>query len=798
VRVNVSADLAANPGVQKLVCGNLFSLVLTGTGRLLCWGYNLLGACGDGTQNDIFAPKAVPFSGPLLSTTVVVDIAAGASHSLVLTSTAEMIGWGANEAGQLGIGNNVSSLAPVRVNMTAFDLNNNITSVFAAVGVSYALTQNGTLYGAGANDFGMLARPASVLRSLLFVPIQMPIGAGPVNRVAPGRAHILVSTTDDQLFCWGSNDKGHCGVGASNTNIDTAMLRTPTPVETSGFAALKAIAAIYAMPRRCFVRTASDLVVAWGDASDFAFASGTNSYERSITLAASLPSSDSSLNDIACSSTHALAAGSSGAAYAWGDGSIKQLGLPGTNPWFASEPQPVDFATTIKIVQVEACSGRSLALDSLGNIFFWGSSLAFNISSSVPIFVDTSGIPSLPVEISCGEQHLLVRTITGQLYASGSNQYGQLGANRTSGGEFMLSGPFQSVVTLIAAGKSHSLVATGARVFSFGRGNIGQLGVGIVSNSSVPLEVTLTRVAVQFSANGDTSAAVTVDGLIYVWGNNADLQVGTSGFPFFSTPQLVIQLTQSNISSVSVGLRHMMAIAKDNQVWIWGTIPAEAAETPILSSSDPVPLSSVATARQGRRITGSCSGSGFSLITLAPLGSDVISTSVNVTGDVKLSNSTIEFTPNATIFVVGSVLILNVTIKIPPLSGDGRVVLFTATENLTVTGATLDPSSLPVNDPDSCLKRTASLEVTTKSLAVIFTTDSGGCQPPTAAEVAGGLSSTAILGAIVGGVLGGVLLLVIIILLLPPVRSRLGLLYCNCCTRNSSGNLQSRSLRSSL
>lgn len=54
-----------------------------------------------------------PLQVPALASSFVEDVAVGAEHALVLTSSGEVWGWGNNAEGQLGLGNNTTQRQPV-------------------------------------------------------------------------------------------------------------------------------------------------------------------------------------------------------------------------------------------------------------------------------------------------------------------------------------------------------------------------------------------------------------------------------------------------------------------------------------------------------------------------------------------------------------------------------------------------------------------------------------------------------------------------------------------------------------
>ncbi|XP_070828582.1 secretion-regulating guanine nucleotide exchange factor [Chaetodon trifascialis] len=71
-----SAEVKVLHGATQIACGSEHNLAIVG-GRLLSWGWNEHGMCGDGSQTDVFQPQLVPALRPLL-------IGCGAGHSMAV------------------------------------------------------------------------------------------------------------------------------------------------------------------------------------------------------------------------------------------------------------------------------------------------------------------------------------------------------------------------------------------------------------------------------------------------------------------------------------------------------------------------------------------------------------------------------------------------------------------------------------------------------------------------------------------------------------------------------------------
>ncbi|ESP05641.1 hypothetical protein LOTGIDRAFT_181433 [Lottia gigantea] len=86
--------------IQKVACGNQFSVALSRCGSVYTWGLErLIGQANSSNRNPNKPQKVSALNGHLIT-----DIAVGAEHTLALTVTGEVWAWGSNTDGQLGLG----------------------------------------------------------------------------------------------------------------------------------------------------------------------------------------------------------------------------------------------------------------------------------------------------------------------------------------------------------------------------------------------------------------------------------------------------------------------------------------------------------------------------------------------------------------------------------------------------------------------------------------------------------------------------------------------------------------------
>jgi alpha-tubulin suppressor-like RCC1 family protein len=260
-RVNLPG--AAGERIVEVAAGGAHSLALTSTGQLYAFGRNFYGqlgsTTGDGsdTANPTPAPLVLPgASGPIS------EIAAGEDHSLAVTSTGQLYAFGSNRFGQLGnpagSGTELANATPLRVSLPGAA--GPVVQIAAGSSHSLALTSTGQLYAFGSNEFGQLGSAENSGTSNPTPPtrVVLPSATGPISQIAAGAFHSLALTSTGQLYAFGQNSSGQLGTttGAATPN--------PTPVLVGFPAAAGPLVQIAAGAADTLLVTASGRLFAFG------------------------------------------------------------------------------------------------------------------------------------------------------------------------------------------------------------------------------------------------------------------------------------------------------------------------------------------------------------------------------------------------------------------------------------------------------------------------------------------------------------------------------------------------------
>jgi len=145
-------------------------------------------------------------------------VAAGKTHSLVLTESGEVYAWGDNDDGQLGLGDREERLTPTKVEGLP-----KVKAIAAGGAHSLALTESGEVYAWGWNREGQLGLGEMGDWKVRLTPTKVE-GLPKVKAIAAGGGYSLALTESGEVYAWGNNAIGQLGLGDREERL------TPTKV----------------------------------------------------------------------------------------------------------------------------------------------------------------------------------------------------------------------------------------------------------------------------------------------------------------------------------------------------------------------------------------------------------------------------------------------------------------------------------------------------------------------------------------------------------------------------------------
>ncbi|CAA2990925.1 Hypothetical predicted protein [Olea europaea subsp. europaea] len=161
----------------------------------------------------------------------------------------------------------------------------------------------------------------------------------------------------------------------------------------------------------------------------------------------------------------------------------------------------------------------------------------------------------------------------------GNGDYGRLGLGNLQSQwrpKPLFSSAFDNQsVKEIACGGAHTLFLTeNGKVYATGLNDFGQLGISdYKSYTTEPLRVSgVPKEVMKISAGYHHSAAITVDGELYMWGKNANgqLGLGKKAEQVVPLPSKVECLNGVTISTASLGFEHSIAVTDGGEPLSWG------------------------------------------------------------------------------------------------------------------------------------------------------------------------------------------------------------------------------------
>lgn len=327
---------------------------------------------------------------------------------------------------------------------------------------SLFMTEAGDLYAVGCNTYGQLGDGTKTGR-LSFVPV-----ASNVRAVAAGANHSLYITLMGDLYVTGKNAFGQLGDGMKTDRSSFVLVASN----------VKAVAA--GDNHSLYIMENGDLYVM-----------GWNGYGQlgngSLGTGSSVPVKvASNVKAIAGGADHSLYITESGDLYAMGRGE-----------WFGTGTASIQWAPVFVASNVKAItagSQHSLYVTENGDLYVMGGNTygqlgdGTTISRPLPVKVASNVKTVAANGLSGYTSHSLYVTKSGELYAMGGNDFGQLGDGTIIRRSTPV--PVASNVKIIAAGGRHSLYVTElGELYSVGYNGFGQLGDGTTIDRHEPVIV---------------------------------------------------------------------------------------------------------------------------------------------------------------------------------------------------------------------------------------------------------------------------------------------------------------------
>ena len=514
------------------------SHLLTAAGK--GWGAGIGTKVGDGTTTQRADYVSMDYSG--VSTSVMLDITGGMS----LSAGGKLFTWGNASNGQLGDGQTATNSAAAKAPNYPTGV-----SLYRQIGTSYretekcVLTGESTPYCFGDNTNGKLGTSDTSDKSAPTAVTMTNVGSHEAFLTISGHGDTFCgSTSMGRIYCWGANDQGQVGIGATSASGITSPLAIDTTDIGDTFFKDTCVGANFGMGL-----TIDGKIYTWGDDTY-----GTIGDAAGVTANAYRPTAVATTNgpyrDITCNALHACAINQSGKIYCWGEGANGRLGTGSTTDQYV--PTVVDdsgIAGEKTWIDVAAGETMTCAVNSEGKGYCWGAGADGRLGAgagtstdqTTPVAWDETGLAGGEarfVQLTAGADFTCAKTAKGVVYCFGLNTNGRLGVGDTTLRWFPtsisrtnLDAASEGPITQVFGFHESACALTSKNVaFCWGENSNGELGDNSTTQRTSPVAVDTTLLSYpQFKAlasNQSATCGIASDAKLYCWGADGAGQRG--------------------------------------------------------------------------------------------------------------------------------------------------------------------------------------------------------------------------------------------------------------------------------
>ena len=603
VKIGTGSWILVSAGDQHSLAINS---AYTTAGHLYAWGYNSIGALGDGTTVDKSSPV-------LISTSSFTVASAGAAYSGAIVNTARglLYMWGSNSFGELGDG--------TTVNKSTWSAGGAIAGSYVYVSAGYTHSaairkNNSTLYTSGVNTYGQLGDGTTVDKSA-FTLVGAPVSSSTFSKVTAGGYNTFAITTTGKIFSTGRNHVGQIGDGTqtdkssftalsgSFADQSWTVVSSGVNLDTDAYTADSRGPAVFAITGG----PNTGLLYGWGDNTYGQLGDGTTIRKLSPVQIGSDSWTTVSTGYRRYEYPFGVMVGgiksTGGDIFVWGTNYKQMLG-DGTTI-YRSSPVAIDAQYNIvsadlesKFTYVSSGSGDSIfAIAESGNIYSWGANtnsqlgLAsyegsnrdnivsgnviqrnintntfFNYGDSWTI---VSGDAGTPVNDPFSGVVMAIRHSDSSLWGFGNNTFGQIGDGTTIHRSTPVKIGSSSWLAVSTSAEYTVAITTGFTLYAWGRNLYGQLGDGTTVNKSTPTAIGALSWAAVSALDTSTVGLLKNTGALFTWGRNINGQLGSGTTVDRSSPVQVGTSSYTMVNAKGTGT-NIYAIGIDGSLYAWG------------------------------------------------------------------------------------------------------------------------------------------------------------------------------------------------------------------------------------
>ena len=480
----------------EVAAGGGFTCALTEIDRVVCWGDNRRSQLGSAPEPSSPFPISVgiPTSAPPVA------IRAGDAFACSLHADHTVFCWGDNSRGQLAIPLLTDRSAPMRVELP-----------FAAEGLTAGAAHacawgEGRLFCWGSNERQQINGTSSASTAA-----EVSIPGARIESAAAGRGHTCAIVGQDlgaSVYCWGDNERGQSGgVGRIAPIPQVVPVVEPRALAAGG---AHTCALVEGGERVCWGHNAGGALAVLGSGE--------------VVPAPSAGNDAGPWRQLSAGDDYTCGVGDDGVGRCWG---WDLAGAAGRGATLSSRaPAPATGGTTIRSVALGAAHTCATVDDVLR---CWGGNALRQLGTggSAPASTPADVFPTANF-VAAGASHTCFITVDNQaLRCVGANHSGQ-SAQPTTTPIVALppTDPLLGMVASVTAGAEHTCVSQSETgVLCWGRGDLGQLGVG-VRDMPTPAPELIVGSLSSPSAGAAHTCAIGADSYAECWGANDRGQLG--------------------------------------------------------------------------------------------------------------------------------------------------------------------------------------------------------------------------------------------------------------------------------